>query len=59
MNKQRILLLTLKLKQLNKKLDFEDNWNFGYSPNTPYYNDLINQTLAIKEELKSLGITSP
>ena len=59
MNNQRILLLTLKLKQLNKKLDFEENENFGYSPNTPYFNNLIEQTLKIKEELKSLGIKNP
>lgn len=38
MNSQRILLLRLKLKKLNKILDYEEEKNFGYSPNTKFFN---------------------
>lgn len=56
MTNQRILLLTLKLKKLNKILDYEEELNFGYSPNTPYFIDILTQTIEIKQELKTYGI---
>ena len=51
MNSQRILLLRLKLKKLNKILDYEEEENFGYSPNTKFFNDILTQTIEIKQEL--------
>jgi hypothetical protein len=57
MHNQRILLLKLKLKKLNKILDYEENENFGYSPNTKYFNDILTQTIQIKDELRTYGIS--
>lgn len=57
MNSQRILLLRLKLKKLNKILDNEEEQNFGYSPNTKFFNDILTQTIEIKQELKTYGIS--
>ena len=57
MNSQRILLLCLKLKKLNKILDYEEEENFGYSPNTKFFNDILTQTIEIKQELKTYGIS--
>lgn len=57
MNSQRILLLRLKLKKLNKILDNEEEENFGYSPNTKFFNDILTQTIEIKQELKTYGIS--
>ena len=57
MNNQRILLLRLKLKKLNKILDCEEEENFGYSPNTKFFNDILTQTIEIKQELKTYGIS--
>lgn len=57
MNSQRILLLRLKLKKLNKILDYEEEKNFGYSPNTKFFNNILTQTIEIKQELKTYGIS--
>ena len=57
MNSQRILLLRLKLKKLNKILDNEEEENFGYSPNTKFFNDILTQTIELKQELKTYGIS--
>lgn len=37
------LKLRLKIKFLQKKIDKEVEWNFGYCPNTKYFNDLLDE----------------
>jgi hypothetical protein len=49
--------LRLKLKKLNKILDYEEEENFGYSHNTKFFNDILTQTIEIKQELKTYGIS--
>ena len=54
--KQRILLLRLKFKRVDKRLDKAIHENFGYCPSYPWFDKLIDDRRCCIDELKSYGI---
>jgi hypothetical protein len=49
----RLLYLKLKLKRLTNSINYEVNDNFGYCPNTQYFNQLERTRVEYEDELKA------
>ena len=54
MNRQRILLLSLRIKHSTKRIDDAVYENFGSCPNYKWFDDLIDERSKDQEELQSI-----
>lgn len=51
-----IFCLKIKAKFLNRELQKEIDWNFGYSPNSEYFDTLLEKFKSVCDELRNVNI---